>query len=256
QLLVVQVPALLRQQLILYVHRGGARILEGADHVHDVERLAVTRIAVDQHRQGRRAAHLADEEADVIDSDDPEVRQSHGRADRGAGEIQCLESLPLRLQSRESVVCTRYSEDAAAADELRESLACRLGRQILSDEVDAHDGARSSDDIEIDVLIDRRALEMRAVERQLGDRLLLLLREAPREIAPELLEEQRNALLPPATVADRILHHHLIQRAAVLQSHAHRIGDGALVRIEIIAGELRLLDTLDPRAQRIDARIA
>jgi hypothetical protein len=41
QVLAVKVPALLWQQLVFEVHGAGTRLLEGADHVHDVERLAV-----------------------------------------------------------------------------------------------------------------------------------------------------------------------------------------------------------------------
>ena len=80
ELLVVQVAALLGQDLVLDVDRAGAGILEGAHHVHDVQRLAVAGVAVDQHRQARRARDLADEEADLVDRDDAEVGQAHRRA--------------------------------------------------------------------------------------------------------------------------------------------------------------------------------
>src|SRR5690606_6703569 len=72
QALVVQVPALLGQDLVLDVDRGGAGGLEGPDHVHDVERLAVPGVAVDQHGQAS-ARQLPDEGGDVVDGDDAEV---------------------------------------------------------------------------------------------------------------------------------------------------------------------------------------
>src|SRR6185437_14763635 len=90
----------------------------------------------------------------------------------------------------------------------------------------------------------------------LRDGVLLLLRETPREIAPELRQQERNALLPPAPVTDGILHHDLIERASVLEPDGDRICDRALLRIEIVAGELRVLHAFDPRAQGIDARVA
>src|SRR6185312_16688451 len=144
--------------------------------------------------------------------------------------VQRLEPMSLGQQRREPVVRAWYPHDATAVDELRESLARRLRRHLLPDEIDAHEGIRRSDDIEIDILVDRCPLQTRPVERQLRDRMLLLLREAPREIPPELREDQRNAVLPPTAVSDRILHHDLIERAAILEFHRHGIRDGALLR--------------------------
>ena len=63
ELLVVEMAAFLRQQLVLDMDRAGAGFLERAHHVHDVERLAVAGVAVDQHRQAGGAGDLADEEA-------------------------------------------------------------------------------------------------------------------------------------------------------------------------------------------------
>ena len=54
--------AFLRQQLVLDLHRAGARVLEGAHHVHDIERLAVAGVAVHQHRQAAGARDLTDKE--------------------------------------------------------------------------------------------------------------------------------------------------------------------------------------------------
>ncbi len=57
--------------------RAGAGLLEGPHHVHDVQRLAVARVAIDQHRQARGARDLADEEADLVDGDNAEIGQAH-----------------------------------------------------------------------------------------------------------------------------------------------------------------------------------
>jgi hypothetical protein len=59
QFLVVQMAALLRQELIFDMHRGRAGIFEAADHMHHVQRFAMARVAIHEHRQSRRARHLA-----------------------------------------------------------------------------------------------------------------------------------------------------------------------------------------------------
>ena len=79
--------------------------------------------------------NLTDEETHVLDGDDPEVRQPHGRADRGPGDDTRPRIRRLGQERREPVVCAGYVQDAAAADELRETLARGLRRQVLSDEI-------------------------------------------------------------------------------------------------------------------------
>ena len=51
QLLVIEMAAFLRQELVLDVNRRGAGVFEAVHHVHDVERLALACVNVDQHRQ-------------------------------------------------------------------------------------------------------------------------------------------------------------------------------------------------------------
>ena len=72
--------------------RGGARVLKTADHVHDIERFAMSGIAVDKQRQTRRASHLPDEEAHLFDRDDPEVGEAHGTGHRTAADIDRVET--------------------------------------------------------------------------------------------------------------------------------------------------------------------
>jgi Fe-S cluster assembly protein SufD len=98
QLLVVEVAAFLGQQLVFQVHRAGAGFLEGAGHMHDVQRFAIAGIAIDQHRQAGGAADLTNPEADIVHRDHTQIRQAHGRGHGGAGEIERLEPRPLGQQ--------------------------------------------------------------------------------------------------------------------------------------------------------------
>ena len=91
ELLVVEVAALLRQQLVLDMHRRRTRVFKGADHVHDVERFAIAGIAVDQQRQAGGTGDLAHEEAHLVDGDHAEIGDAHRRRHRRAGEIQRFE---------------------------------------------------------------------------------------------------------------------------------------------------------------------
>src|ERR1700724_1242081 len=82
-----------------------------------------------------------------------------------------------------------------------------------------------SDHVEIDILVDRHALERGLVERDVEDARLLILRKAPRQVGAELGLEERQALGAAAPVADRIFHHHLVEGGAVREPHRERIGD-------------------------------
>ena len=135
QLLVVQVAALLRQQLVLDMHRRGAGVLEAAHHVHDVERLAVAGVAVDQQRQTGGARDLADEEAHLVHRDHAEVGDAHRGGHRGAGQIQRLEPGRLRLQRGHAVVRARHLQDAGAGEQRAETLAGGGGRQIGGNQI-------------------------------------------------------------------------------------------------------------------------
>ena len=146
ELLVVQVAAFLRQQLVLDVHRGGAGVLEAAHHVHDVERLAVAGVAVHQQRQAGRAGDLADEEAHLVDGDHAEVGQAHRRGHRGTGEIQRLEPGRLGLQRGLAVVRAGHLQDARPGEQRPEALAGGGGRQVGGDKVGHGDELRAGGD--------------------------------------------------------------------------------------------------------------
>ena len=135
QFLVVQVAAFLRQQLVLDVHRGGAGILERTHHVHDVQRLAVSGVAVDQQRQAGGAGDLADEEAHLVDGDHAEVGHAHRGGHRRAGQIERVEPRRLCLQRSLAVVRARHLQDARPGQQGTEALAGRGGGQIGGDEI-------------------------------------------------------------------------------------------------------------------------
>ena len=80
-----------------------ARVLEAAHHVHDVERLAVAGVAIDQQRQSGRAGDLADEEAHLVHRDHADVGDAHRRGHRRTGQVQRLETGRLRLERRDAV---------------------------------------------------------------------------------------------------------------------------------------------------------
>src|SRR3954465_8622394 len=83
---------------------------------------------------------------------------------------------------------------------------------------------------EVDEFMDRRRLQALLIHAQVGYRPLLLGREAPRQVALELLDQERHAFLAPALVADRVLDPHLGELFALLEPDGGAIGEGALVR--------------------------
>ncbi len=84
EVLAVQVSAFLGQHLILDVHGARTNLLKGAHHVHDVERLAIAGIAVDEQWKTSCANDLAHKEGDFLHRDDAEVGQAHGSGHRRA----------------------------------------------------------------------------------------------------------------------------------------------------------------------------
>ena len=126
QLLVVEMAAFLRQQLVLDVNGRSACVLEGAHHVHDIERLAIAGVAIDQHRQAAGARHLADEEGDFLDRDDAEIRQAHRRRHRRARQIERGEAGVAGLQRGHAVMRARHLQNARPVQEVAEARPCRL----------------------------------------------------------------------------------------------------------------------------------
>jgi hypothetical protein len=139
QLLVVEMPAFLGQQLIFQMDRPGAGLLEGAYHVHRVERLAIAGVAIDEHGQRAGACDLTDEEADLVDGDDAEIGDPHRRRHRRAGEVERLEPGRPRLQRGEAVMRPRDPDDAGARKQFAETHARGTGVAVFSDEIGHQD---------------------------------------------------------------------------------------------------------------------
>src|ERR1019366_6263455 len=89
-----------------------AGVLERADHVHDVQRLAISGVAVDQQRRPGGARDLAHEEAPLVHGDHAQVGDAHGGGHGGAGEVERVEPRRLRLQPRLPVMRPRHPQNA------------------------------------------------------------------------------------------------------------------------------------------------
>ena len=125
QALVVKMAAFFRQHLVLDLHCGGARLLQLANQAHDVERLAVSGIAVHQDRQAGGANQLASRVAQFFQGDDAEVRQRHRGAEGGAGQVQSLETGLLGKARRQRVVRPRHADDARPVQQRFQPVAGR-----------------------------------------------------------------------------------------------------------------------------------
>src|SRR3954464_11114444 len=78
---------------------------------------------------------------------------------------------------------------------------------------------------EVDEFLDRRRLQALLIHAQVEDRLLLLGREAARQVALELLAQDGHAFLGPAFGARRVLAQPLGELLAVLELDREAIGD-------------------------------
>ena len=143
QLLVVQMAAFLRQQLVLDVHRAGAGVLEAAYHVHHVQRLSVAGVAVHQHGQTGGAGDLADEKTNVVHRDHAQIRQAHGGAHRRTGKVERGEAGGARLQRRHAVVRAGDSQNPRLVQQPPEADAGGFGGQVVGDQV-GHGGVSLS----------------------------------------------------------------------------------------------------------------
>src|SRR5690606_9527322 len=116
--------------LVLDMDGGGAGILEAAHHVHHVESLAVAGVAVDHDGKSARPRNLSDEEADVVDRQDAEVRDAHGGGHGGPGEIESREAGLLGLKCRHPVMGARNLENPRTAEQFSEPRAGSLGGKV------------------------------------------------------------------------------------------------------------------------------
>src|SRR6202022_3919761 len=135
EFLIVQMPAFFRQDLILEVHRRRSGILEAAHHVHRIEHLAVSGIAVDQDGEASGTADLPNEKTDVLDGDNAEVRQPHGGAHARAGKVQGLEPGCSRLQRGQTIVCAGHLQDLGAAKQGAKPLTRARARRLTPGQI-------------------------------------------------------------------------------------------------------------------------
>ncbi len=89
--------ALLGQDLVFDVNGGRPCILEGPNHVHHVQRLAIAGISIYEQRQSGRPGDLTDEETHIVDGDDAQIGQPHRCRHGGAGQVKRLEACIARL---------------------------------------------------------------------------------------------------------------------------------------------------------------
>ena len=87
----------------------------------------------------------------------------------------------------------------------------------------------------IDEFVYRRRFQALCILAQRENRIALFLREAPRQVGLELLHQQRDAILAPATMPNRIFYDDFPGFLAVLELDRNRIGDRALIRIVVVA---------------------
>ena len=83
----------------------------------------------------------------------------------------------------------------------------------------------------------------------------MLLGEVRSDMALELLEQKRCALLPPTLVTNRVLDLDLVQNSAIVELDEKRVADGALGRLVVLDAESLVLNAGDLGPQLVDARV-
>src|SRR6516162_4090421 len=87
------------------------------------------------------------------------------------------------------------------------------------------------------------------------DRLHALGRQLRRQVGACLFEQQRQSIGAAAAVAERVLHFDSLRGAAAFEKHLHRVGDRALVGLQILPAIARIFLHHHLLAQPIDARV-
>src|SRR5262245_60495980 len=101
---------------------------------------------------------------------------------------------------------------------------------------------KSSDRHQIDEFMAGHRVDLLWIERGNKNRLLLLRREAPRDVRLELLDQHRHAFGAPPPMADGIFDDDLARSAAIVELDRDGIRDRALFGIEIVARKGFVLD--------------
>ena len=84
---------------------------------------------------------------------------------------------------------------------------------------------------------------------------MMLLGEVRSDMALELLEQKRCALLPPTLVTNRVLDLDLVEDGAVVELDEERVADGALRGVVVVDAEALVLDAEDLGPECVDARV-
>ena len=84
---------------------------------------------------------------------------------------------------------------------------------------------------------------------------MMLLGEVRSDMALELLEQKRCALLPPTLVTNRVLDLDLVQDSAIVELDEKRVADGALGRLVVLDAETLVLDAGDLGTKGVNAGI-
>lgn len=109
-------------------------------------------------------------------------------------------------------------------------------------------------DIQIHVLIHRHLVQCLRVVAQVDQLFRVLCREVWCNVVLELLQNDRLGLFSSESVAEWCLNDLLRQDGAVLQGHGQGVGDGSLLWVVVVLGELWVLHTLDLLAEGFDER--
>lgn len=108
------------------------------------------------------------------------------------------------------------------------------------------------DSVQVNILINRHAVELAAVLAELNKLLDTALRQVRSKVALVLGQDDRLGLVTAKTVAERSLNSDLVKDGAVVELDSEGVGDGSQSRVMVILSVLGVLDTLDLLAERLD----
>jgi hypothetical protein len=108
--------------------------------------------------------------------------------------------------------------------------------------------------VEVNVLINGGRLKLLGIQVELHKLLNPGLGVVRAKVTLVLLEDDGLGLLTTETVAERSLNSDLIEDGAVVELDGESVGDGSELRVMVVLGVLRILNTLDLLAERLDER--
>lgn len=108
------------------------------------------------------------------------------------------------------------------------------------------------DSVHVNILINGSGLQLLAVQAKFNQVLDMGLGEVVTKVPLVLLQNVRLGLLSAQTVAEGSLNDNLLEDGSVVQLDGQGVGNGSEGRVVVVLGELRVLDTLDLLAERLD----